>query len=231
MFNLGIPGGFMRKAGEPDWEPYEDEELFWAVRGGGGGSFGVVTSFTYTIHKAPEEGFCGFFSYYPMYHPLFGKVGDKIIEKWNSILQNNLTKNWGGYVIISGAGYSETKVPLPGLKTKFQGHLLFSLLHVGGCEEAEPALDLLYDIYPIYSFVRTSTNYSSFWEYEKNVNDPVGFNTYIINRLIQAKDVRPGSALPDILVASVETKKDVGCTWTVLGGESPLIKTPSLKMS
>ena len=32
---------------------YQNQDLFWAVRGGGGGSFGVVTSVTFTTHPDP----------------------------------------------------------------------------------------------------------------------------------------------------------------------------------
>ena len=32
-----------------------DADLFWACRGGGGGSFGVVTSFTFNVHPVPTD--------------------------------------------------------------------------------------------------------------------------------------------------------------------------------
>jgi len=35
-------------------EPTQDEDLYWACRGGGGGNFGVVTSFGFSAHSIPE---------------------------------------------------------------------------------------------------------------------------------------------------------------------------------
>ena len=35
--------------------PCRDPELFFALRGGGGGTFGVVTSITYKLHKTPDN--------------------------------------------------------------------------------------------------------------------------------------------------------------------------------
>eukprot|EP00952_Eustigmatos_sp_NYUAD-ZCMA_P006557 28174-Eustigmatos_ZCMA.PRE.1 len=31
-------------------------DLFWASCGGGGGTFGITTSFEYTIHRLPNNG-------------------------------------------------------------------------------------------------------------------------------------------------------------------------------
>ena len=34
--------------------PTQNEDLYWACRGGGGGNFGVVTSFGFSAHPIPE---------------------------------------------------------------------------------------------------------------------------------------------------------------------------------
>ncbi|KAL2818747.1 hypothetical protein BDW59DRAFT_181875 [Aspergillus cavernicola] len=40
--------------------PYSDPEYFWAVRGGGGSAWGVVTSVTYKTHPVPQNLIMGF---------------------------------------------------------------------------------------------------------------------------------------------------------------------------
>jgi FAD/FMN-containing dehydrogenase len=32
-----------------------DTSLFWVIRGGGGGTWGVVTQFTFKLHYAPQR--------------------------------------------------------------------------------------------------------------------------------------------------------------------------------
>ena len=42
--------GVIRRCG-----PGRDEDLYWASRGGGGGNFGIVTSFAFQVHPIPES--------------------------------------------------------------------------------------------------------------------------------------------------------------------------------
>ncbi|EEE35631.1 FAD linked oxidase domain protein [Rhodobacteraceae bacterium KLH11] len=37
----------------------ENKDLYWALRGGGGGNFGVVTSLTVRLHPLPQQVLCG----------------------------------------------------------------------------------------------------------------------------------------------------------------------------
>ena len=38
-------------------EYVSDPEVFWAVMGGGGGTFGIVSTYTLKLHDPPEDGF------------------------------------------------------------------------------------------------------------------------------------------------------------------------------
>ena len=35
--------------------PWENADLFWAIRGGGGGNFGIITSYTFRVRTAPAK--------------------------------------------------------------------------------------------------------------------------------------------------------------------------------
>ena len=82
----------------------ENPDLFWALRGGGGGSFGVTTSVHYKLH--PAKPFC---------QVLFEPV-DK--EKWIDILIDSvprLNRRWGGSWTV-GSG----KLFFQGTKTEIE---------------------------------------------------------------------------------------------------------------
>ena len=51
------PDGRLRRVG-----PQNDADLYWALRGGGG-NFGVVTSFLFQLHEMQREVITGFFAY------------------------------------------------------------------------------------------------------------------------------------------------------------------------
>jgi FAD/FMN-containing dehydrogenase len=60
MFGLGVDNVLEVEIVTADFKVLKlnsctNEDLFWAVKGGGGGTWGVVTSLTYEAHDPPKE--------------------------------------------------------------------------------------------------------------------------------------------------------------------------------
>ena len=143
-----------------------------------------------------------------------------MLDFWSEHVAEKLDSNWGGYIISSGAAVKVTNSTDPQKNmVVLNGTLFMSLLHVGGWEDALPTITTLWGFHPEWMFFRLAINYTSFWEYEKNTYDAVGVRTYIINRLLQKEDLEPSSGLSQTLVNMVNYKSDIGCAWTLLGGE------------
>lgn len=74
----------------------ENEDLFWALRGGGGGTFGVTLSVHYQLHQI--KPFCEFsFQTSDFYAPYWDT---KTVYEWINFLVDAaplLSPNWGGY--------------------------------------------------------------------------------------------------------------------------------------
>ena len=79
----------------------ENEDLFWALRGGGGGSFGVVTSATYKLHET--KPFCQVYFYASDFHYDSGYDSTTVV-KWVDYWVKaapTLDRRWGGYWTFS----------------------------------------------------------------------------------------------------------------------------------
>ncbi|CAG2185244.1 unnamed protein product [Mytilus edulis] len=74
-------------------------DLIWASRGGGGGTFGVATKFTFRLHEAPKK-MVRFSCNFPMYLAAQKmNVYELVTEKFFSILPD-MPKQWGGSDVI-----------------------------------------------------------------------------------------------------------------------------------
>jgi len=77
----------------------ENADLFWALRGGGGGSWGIITQLTYRIHT--REQACQLMLMFPLVFPL-SSVAIGAAEAWGELLVNGPDEMGGGEFIPSG---------------------------------------------------------------------------------------------------------------------------------
>lgn len=87
------PDGSVREC-----DAQQDSDLFWALRGGGGGNFGVVTAFTFTTHQTQEMVL--FFLNWPWSHAA------EVIQGWQSWAPSAPDQLWSNLHALSNAGGS-----------------------------------------------------------------------------------------------------------------------------
>jgi FAD/FMN-containing dehydrogenase len=100
-----------------------DPDLFWACRGGGGGSFGVVTEFTLRTHPAPDLVL--FFLHWP-----WSQAG-QVVSAWQSWAPSAPDELWSNLHLSAAPGGTEPQVSVGGT-------------YAGGIAQAQGLLDRLY---------------------------------------------------------------------------------------
>jgi FAD/FMN-containing dehydrogenase len=83
-----------------------DPDLFWACRGGGGGNFGVATSFTFTTH--PVSGVVLFFLSWPW------SQAARVIAAWQSWAPDGPDQLWSNLHLSAAAGAGTPTVQVGG---------------------------------------------------------------------------------------------------------------------
>ncbi len=82
--------------------PSSDEALYWACRGGGGGNFGVVTSFEFTTHPMPEVTLFTYDFDWDAAHDVLGA--------WQHWTRGVNPAVWSNCQLLSGAGTPSVRV-------------------------------------------------------------------------------------------------------------------------
>ncbi|XP_053374586.1 uncharacterized protein LOC123560760 [Mercenaria mercenaria] len=193
-----------------------DTDIFWAVRGGGGSTYGIVTAFTYKLHN--DSKMVKVTCYSPIYNALGQDVGRPIIQAFDNLASTTLAPEWGGYEIITSSGDP---------KAGTEGTVLLVLNHFG--EWGSPSFNTLGPFIPIAEKHCAFQNMSNFLEYEIESKDALFYRTYVYNTLLQ-----PNSFTPEYYnfmyrmfnepnVARLQA--GVGCTGTLIGGNMK-IKDP-----
>ena len=83
-----------------------NSDLFWACRGGGGGNFGVVTSFTFTTHPAGD--ICLFFLSWPW------SQAARVIAGWQSWAPHAPDQLWSNLHLAAAPGGSIPSIQVGG---------------------------------------------------------------------------------------------------------------------
>lgn len=187
----------------------DDTDIFWASKGGGGGTFGIATKFTYKLHyPAPQvvQFVCG----YPIIRPGGQDIGFTVLKKMFSMVQN-LPKEWGGYLVASG---------LPGANENW-GSIVLAMNHYGNYVSASRRyMDDLYFFHKEWQSFCFYVNRTTFLDYEVTAKDPEFYSGYIMNTLLQKESFTDD--LTRFLLKELETEhtniSSFTFTGTLLGG-------------
>ena len=198
-------------------------DLFWALRGGGGGTFGVVSYFVFKLHQAPE-GMVKVTVGIPFYIQTTQEmIAGDVLDGFNQWVQT-LPSHWGGYFIfnnfpvhINASRETDNKDwDLTGVFT-----MVFNKFGPWD-ENTKSELQKLYDLkaaYPNYTYPFLLENKTSFWEYEKDIYDePLG-RLFTSGSLIPAE--RWDGNLSQFFLDELYYNNDgvgIGCTVVLLGG-------------
>jgi FAD/FMN-containing dehydrogenase len=104
-------------------DPSENSDLFWACRGGGGGNFGVATSFTFGTHPAGD--IVVFFLYWPW------AQAEQVLSAWQSWAPDNPDQLWSNMHLSAAPGGGTPAIEVGGT-------------YIGTAAEAYTQLERLY---------------------------------------------------------------------------------------
>ena len=155
--------------------PCHEPDLWFALRGGGGGTFGVVVALTHRLH--PAHGFVGLEARYPM------SGTDANVTAWLRAVveaQPAISTRWGCYLQC---------LPAVGAFSKL-AHWVVSCLHYGGNVSQAAVgiapLKAAFDTYPARKALWTMQHFRSFLEWkqsEAGATDTTGVATVLTSRI------------------------------------------------
>ncbi|EFY84258.1 FAD binding domain-containing protein [Metarhizium acridum CQMa 102] len=178
------PGGEILTVNED-----RNADLFWALRGGGGSTFGVITSITLKAHPSPRMFAISFMALIQPNSTNYSDIVTYLVSQVPSLMDAGLS----GYSFV---GYQLPKpVPIPGLPDTINGMFSDVILQDADSEDdvdkiLKPLNETLKRRWPgevgLYNSV---VPYKSFlaWFDDHYDRQTAGNSTYIVSRLLDKK--------------------------------------------
>jgi FAD/FMN-containing dehydrogenase len=151
-----------------------EPDLFWALRGGGGGNFGVVTSFTFATDPAPQV------TVFSLHFP--SGTASKVLGGWQRWIADVQPELWSNLVVSGGSG---TPCRVGGC-------------FVGGASELAPLLDDLVAKAGVSPSSRTSTG-KSYLAAMQYFSGSSSRQTFVASSRILSKPLADPSALTSLM--------------------------------
>ncbi|XP_060084761.1 uncharacterized protein LOC132564025 [Ylistrum balloti] len=186
-----------------------DSDLFWALRGGGGGTYGISTKFTFKIHRA-ARGVVNLDIAYPMILENGTSVADQVLQKMSEIILS-APQQWGGYFMING--YPDGKT---------HGNIELFANHYGTWDMASRKyMDELVNFQRDWQKRAIYRNYTRFIDYERTAIDAKYYRTYISNILMNNQSFTPEwrKAMIENAFSFPLQKSSISATGTWVGGK------------
>jgi FAD/FMN-containing dehydrogenase len=140
----------------------DNEELFWALRGGGG-NFGVVTALEFRLHAVGPEVFGGL-----VMHPV--ERGPELMKRWREVMRDAPEE------LSLAFAYITAPTDDPDVPAELRGELvaLIAGMHAGSLAEGEEALRPIRELdAPLDAFGPIP-----YADFQCSIDDPPGYRNY-----------------------------------------------------
>ncbi|KAH3874248.1 uncharacterized protein LOC127869190 [Dreissena polymorpha] len=180
-------------------------DIFWAVRGGGGSTFGIVTAFTYKLHM--DSKMARLTCYYALKDPYGNDIGRPFLKAFNDLLSTTLAPEWGGYEILTAT-----------TDKNYRGIIVLVLNHFG--EWGSPSFNTIWPFWSKFLDNCQAANVTNFLDYEKTVHDDLYYHTYTFNTLMQPHGFNDDwyNFISTLLLSNFSMPIGAGCTGVLIGG-------------
>ncbi|KAK3596579.1 hypothetical protein CHS0354_015112 [Potamilus streckersoni] len=192
-----------------------DTDLFWALRGGGGGTYGIVVKFTYKLHHQPRQ-LVKMEITIPMNNlnsPLL--KGIEFMDGVNRLIQN-LPDEYGGYLLLNNFP-SETPA-----KYMIGSYTLLLLKFGPWDSETKNILGPFEECISQHECELKIENKTSFYDYEKEVFESTIYRVYILGTFLQPESlnsVLTAFMIPELYLLRQKNKVYMACGGVLIGGK------------